>query len=143
MIIQKLGEELKEASNGEVYLTSVDTGGVDWMWLAMAENGEDWTGGPDGTVNVQLDSVKEMLTMQQNWLNDGIAMVSTDGHVDLEAGFSNIMDGKIASFPKAMWYMSRFKDTCRKWKANMTSQHALYLKKDRNAPLVSVVQVLL
>ena len=27
------------------------------MWLAMAENGEDWTGGPDGTVNVQLDSV--------------------------------------------------------------------------------------
>lgn len=26
-----------------------------------------------------------------------------------EAGFS-IMDGKIASFPKAMWYMSRFKD---------------------------------
>ena len=33
----KLGEELKEASNGEVYLTSVDTGGVDWMWLAMAE----------------------------------------------------------------------------------------------------------
>ena len=106
----KLGEELKEASNGEVYLTSVDTGGVDWMWLAMAENGEDWTGGPDGTVNVQLDSVKEMLTMQQNWLNDGIAMVSTDGHVDLEAGFSNIMDGKIASFPKAMWYMSRFKD---------------------------------
>lgn len=59
----KLGEELKEASNGEVYLTSVDTGGVDWMWLAMAENGEDWTGGPDGTVNVQLDSVKEMLTM--------------------------------------------------------------------------------
>lgn len=106
----KLGEELKEASNGEVYLTSVDTGGVDWMWLAMAENGEDWTGGPDGTVNVQLDSVKEMLTMQQNWLNDGIAMVSTDGHVDLEAGFSNIMEGKIASFPKAMWYMSRFKD---------------------------------
>ena len=106
----KLGEELKEASNGEVYLTSVDTGGVDWMWLAMAENGEDWTGGPDGTVNVQLDSVKEMLTMQQNWLNDGIAMVSTDGHVDLEAGFSNIMDGNIASFPKAMWYMSRFKD---------------------------------
>ena len=80
------------------------------MWLAMAENGEDWTGGPDGTVNVQLDSVKEMLTMQQNWLNDGIAMVSTDGHVDLEAGFSNIMEGKIASFPKAMWYMSRFKD---------------------------------
>lgn len=105
-----LGEQLKEASNGEVYLTSVDTGGVDWLWIAMAQYGEDWTGGPDGEVNVQLDSVKKMLTMQQQWLNDGIAMISTDGHVDLEAGFKNIMDGKIASFPKAMWYMSRFKD---------------------------------
>lgn len=105
-----LGEQLKEASNGEVYLTSVDTGSVDWLWIAMAQYGEDWTGGPDGEVNVQLDSVKKMLTMQQQWLNDGIAMISTDGHVDLEAGFKNIMDGKIASFPKAMWYMSRFKD---------------------------------
>ncbi len=107
---EALGEQLKEASNGEVYLTSVDTGSVDWMWIAMAQNGEDWTGGPDGEVNVQLDSVKDMLTRQQKWLNDGIAMISTDGHVDLEAGFKNIMDGKIASFPKAMWYMSRFKD---------------------------------
>ncbi len=106
----KLGEELKEASNGEVFLTSCDTGSVDWLWIAMAQYGEDWTGGPDGEVNVQLDSVKKMLTMQQQWLNDGIAMISTDGHVDLEAGFKNIMDGKIASFPKAMWYMSRFKD---------------------------------
>ena len=104
----KLGEQLKEASNGEVYLTSVDTGGTDWMWVAMAEYGEDWTGGPDGEVNVELDSVKKMLTMQQQWLKDGIAMVSTDGHVDLEAGYKNISEGKIASFPKAMWFMSRF-----------------------------------
>ena len=103
-----LGEQLKEASNGEVFLTSVDTGGVDWMWIAMAEYGEDWTGGPEGTVNVQLESVKKMMTMQQEWLNNGIAMISTDGHVDLEAGYANIMEGKIASFPKAMWYMSRF-----------------------------------
>ena len=36
-----LGEQLKEASNGEVFLTSVDTGGVDWMWIAMAEYGDD------------------------------------------------------------------------------------------------------
>lgn len=104
----KLGEELKEASNGEVYLTSVDTGGVDWMWIAMAEYEEDWTGGPDGEVNVELDSVKKMMEMQKGWLDDGIAMISTDGHVDLEAGFKNVSEGKIASFPKAMWYMSRF-----------------------------------
>ena len=90
----ELGRQLKEASNGEVYLTSVDTGGVDWIWIAMAEYGEDWTGGPEGEVDVQLDSVKKMLTMQQEWLDEGIAMISTDGHVDLEAGFKNVMEGK-------------------------------------------------
>ena len=104
----ELGRQLKEASNGEVFLTSVDTGGTDWMWVAMAEYGEDWTGGPDGEVNVELDSVKKMMTMQKEWLDEGIAMISTDGHVDLEAGYKNVADGKIASFPKAMWYMSRF-----------------------------------
>ncbi len=103
-----LGEQLKEASNGEVYLTAVDTAGVDWMWIAMAEYGEDWTGGPDGEVNVQLDSVKKMLTMQQQWLNDGIAMIATDGHTDTDGCRVPIAEGKIASFPKAMWYMSRF-----------------------------------
>ena len=94
----KLGEQLRDASNGEVFLTSVDTGGVDWMWVAMAEYGEDWTGGPDGEVNVELDSVKKMMEMQKGWLDDGIAMISTDGHVDLEAGFKNVMEGKIASY---------------------------------------------
>ncbi len=107
---EELGLELKDASNGEVYLTSVDTGGTDWIWLAMAEYGEDWTGGIDGTPDVQLESVQNMLEMQQRWLDEGIAMISTDGHVDLEAGYANIGDGLIASFPKAMWYMSRFVD---------------------------------
>ena len=74
----------------------------------MAEYGEDWTGGFDGKANVQLDSVKKMLTMQQKWLKSDLAEVSPDGHVDLEAGFQNIMDHNIVSFPKAMWYMSRF-----------------------------------
>lgn len=104
----KAGEELWEKSGGTVRMTSVDTGGTDWLWLAMAEYGEDWTGGINGTANVQLESVKKMLTMQQEWLTSNVAMISPDGHVDLEAGFQNILDGNIASFPKAMWYMSRF-----------------------------------
>lgn len=104
----ELGRQLKEASDGTVFLTSVDTGGVDWMWIAMAEYDEDWTGGLEGDVNVQLDSVKKMLEMQQMWLDEGIAMISTDGHIDLEAGFANVANGLVASFPKAMWYMSRF-----------------------------------
>lgn len=105
---EKAGEQLKEKSNGEVYMTSVDTGGTDWLWLAMAEKGEDWTGGEKGKANLELDSVKDMLNMQQKWLKDGIAEVSPDGHVDLEAGYQNILNHKIASFPKALWYMSRF-----------------------------------
>ncbi|MFA6664715.1 MAG: extracellular solute-binding protein [Lachnospiraceae bacterium] len=104
-----LGEKYIAAVNQDgKYFTSVDTGGTDWLWLAMAEYGDDWTGGYDGTANVQLDSVKNMLTMQQSWLDSGVAEVSPDGHVDLEAGFQNILDGNIVSFPKAMWYMSRF-----------------------------------
>lgn len=91
------------------YWTSVDTGGCDWQWVAMAEYGEDWTGGAEGaSANVQLDSVKKMLTMEQEWVNSGLAEVSPDGHVDLEAGYQNILDHNIVSFPKAMWYMSRF-----------------------------------
>lgn len=104
----KAGEELNKASNGEVHMTSVDTAGVDWMWVAMAEYGEDWTGGESGTANVELESVKKMLTMQQDWLETGVAMVSPGGHVDLEEGFANIIDGNIVAFPKAMWFMSRF-----------------------------------
>ena len=99
--IEAVGEEGK-------YFTSVDTGGTDWLWLAMAEYGEDWTGGFDGEANVELQSVKNMLNMQVDWLNSGVAQISPDGHVDLEAGFQNILDHNIVSFPKAMWYMSRF-----------------------------------
>ena len=105
-----LGEKYLEAigrPEGK-HWTSVDTAGCDWQWIAMAEYGEDWTGGMDGTANVQLESVKKMCTMEQEWVNSGLAMVSPDGHVDLEAGFQNILDHNIVSFPKAMWYMSRF-----------------------------------
>lgn len=102
------GRKLKEASDGKVKLTSVDTGGVDWLTVAMSEYGEDWAAGKDGALNVELESVKNMLTMQQGWLKDGIAMVSPAGIVDLEEGFQNILDGNIASFPKALWFMSRF-----------------------------------
>ncbi|GLB30641.1 putative arabinose-binding protein [Lacrimispora amygdalina] len=102
------GKKLKEASDGKVKMTSVDTGGVDWLTVAMSEYGEDWAAGKNGSVNVQLESVKNMLAMQQAWLTDGTAMISPAGIVDVEEGFQNILDGNIASFPKALWYMSRF-----------------------------------
>lgn len=106
---EALGKEYVDAIATEgKYFTSVDTAGVDWLWIAMAEYGEDWTGGFEGPANVKLPSVQKMLEMQQSWLESGFAQVSPDGHVDLEAGFQNIMDHNIVSFPKAMWFMSRF-----------------------------------
>ncbi|MCR4743830.1 MAG: extracellular solute-binding protein [Lachnospiraceae bacterium] len=100
------------------YFTCLDTAGTDWIWLAMAEYGEDWTGGFNGEANVELDSVKKMLNMQVEWLNDGIAEVSPDGHIDLEAGYQNILDKNVVCFPKAMWYMSRFKNYMPEEKGN-------------------------
>ena len=117
---EALGTEYVEAAGeqGTKYWTSVDTGGTDWLWLAMSEYGDDWTGGFDSKADVQLDSVKKMLTMQQKWLKSDLAEVSPDGHVDLEAGFQNIMDHNIVSFPKAMWYMSRFTNYMSEEKGN-------------------------
>ena len=101
------GKKLWEASNHTVHMTSVDTGGTDWLWLSMAENKTDWTDA-SGKANVKIPAISDMIKMQQKWLNEDVAMVSPGGHVDMEEGFANIGDGKIASFPKAMWYMSRF-----------------------------------
>ena len=62
-----LGEEYLAALGNpeDKHWTSVDTAGCDWQWIAMAEYGEDWTGGMGGTASVQLDSVKKMCTMEQ------------------------------------------------------------------------------
>lgn len=104
---ENCGKELYENSGGKVRMTSVDTGGVDWLWLAMAEYGEDYTS-EEGAPNIEVDSIKKMISMQQRWLDEDVAMISPGGQLDGEEGFATIGDGKIAAFPKAMWYMSRF-----------------------------------
>jgi arabinosaccharide transport system substrate-binding protein len=88
-------------------ITSVDTGGTDWLWVAMAEYGEDYTDDA-GKANIKLNSIRKMINMQSQWIKDGIAMCSPGGHVDMETGFANLAEGNIAAFPKAMWFMSRF-----------------------------------
>jgi len=103
------GEKLKEATNGEIYMTTVDTGGGDWLTLAMSEYGESWVKDPENA-NVQLKSIENMLTMQQEWLEKGIAEVTPGGQIDAEEGYSTVVNGKVAAFPKAIWYMSRFTD---------------------------------
>ena len=101
-------KKLNEASNGEVKMTSVDTGGTDWLWLGMAEYQEDWSD-DDGKAIIP-ESMKKTLEMQKEWMEEDLAMISPDGQVDTEGGFQNILDGNIASSPKALWYMSRFLD---------------------------------
>ncbi|MCU9615122.1 extracellular solute-binding protein [Caldibacillus lycopersici] len=103
------GEKLKEASNGEVFMTSVDTGGADWLTLAMSQYGESWVEDPENA-NVQLKSIENMLTMQQGWLESGIAEVTPGGQIDTEEGYATVANGEVAAFPKASWYMSRFTD---------------------------------
>jgi len=88
-------------------ITSVDTGGHDWLQIAMAEHGEDWTNNA-GRANIKLDSIRKMLTLQQSWLREGLAVTSPGGHIDQEAGFQNLISGNVVAFPKAMWFLSRF-----------------------------------
>ena len=99
-------EQLKEATNGEVKMTEIDTGGTDWMWLSMAEHGEDQVD-EDGKA-VVTDGMAEMLKLQKEWLDNDLAMICPAGQVDTEEGKQAIMDQQFASFPKALWYMSRF-----------------------------------
>ena len=103
------GEKLKEASNGEVYMTSVDTGGADWLTLGMSQFGESWVEDPE-KANVELDSLSSMLAMQKGWLDSGIAEVTPGGQIDTEEGYATVAKGEVAAFPKAIWYMSRFTD---------------------------------
>lgn len=108
---EELGKKYKEAVPEEgKFFTGVDTGGTDILWLAMAECGDDWTGGIGGTPNVNIDSVKNMLEYEARWKEEGIAEPTPGGQIDTDAGFQTLLDGDIVAFPKAMWYMSRFKN---------------------------------
>lgn len=101
------GEILRDATDGAVSMTTVDTGGTDWLWVAMAEYGEDYTT-DEGAPDIIQDSIIRMVEMQQSWLDSGIATVSPGGQLDTEEGFAAIADETVAAFPKAMWFMSRF-----------------------------------
>ena len=88
-------------------ITSVDTGGHDWLSLSMSEHGEDWVNA-QGVANVQIESIRKMLKMQQDWVKEGLAITSPGGHIDQEQGFKNLVSGQVVAFPKALWFMSRF-----------------------------------
>lgn len=107
---EALGKKYVEArgNDGTHFWTSVDTSGTDILWVAMAEYGEDWTGGFEGPANVQLESVKNMLTYEKRWVDEGIAQITKGGQIDTEDGFQSILSKEVVAFPKAAWFMSRF-----------------------------------
>ena len=80
---EALGKKYVEArgNDGTHFWTSVDTSGTDILWVAMAEYGEDWTGGFEGPANVQLESVKNMLTYEKRWVDEGIAQITKGGQI--------------------------------------------------------------
>ena len=104
---EKAGLKLKEATNGAVKMTGCDTGGTDWLWLSMAENNQDWTDAK-GHADIRINGVADMIKMQQRWIEEGIAYTTPGGQIDTESGFATVGDEKVAAFPKALWYMSRF-----------------------------------
>ena len=104
---EKAGLKLKEATNGAIHMTGVDTGGTDWLWLSMAENNQDWTDA-NGHADIRINGVADMIKMQQRWIKLGIACPTPGGQIDTETGYATVGDEKIAAFPKALWYMSRF-----------------------------------
>lgn len=101
-------KKVKAGSGGKVTMTDIDTGGTDWISLSMAENKTDWTDKTGKTVNVQIPAIQDMLKMQKSWKDQGLAVDSPGGQLDTEEGYAAVGDGKVASFPKALWYMSRF-----------------------------------
>ncbi|MBR1912349.1 MAG: carbohydrate ABC transporter substrate-binding protein [Treponema sp.] len=104
---EKAGLKLKEATNGAVKMTGADTGGTDWLWLSMAEHNQDWTDA-SGHADIRISGVADMIKMQQRWIEEGIAYPTPGGQIDTEAGYATVGDEKVAAFPKALWYMSRF-----------------------------------
>ena len=102
------GNKVKSASGGKQAFTSVDTSGADWLWISMAENKTDWTDASGKKANIKIKAIKDMLKMQKNWKDSGIAIDSPGGQLDTEEGYAAVGDGKVVAFPKALWYMSRF-----------------------------------
>lgn len=101
-------KKVKTASGGKQAMTAVDTGGTDWLWVSMAENKTDWTDASGKKANVQISAIKDMLKMQKSWKDQGLAIDAPGGQLDTEQGYAAVGDGKVAAFPKALWYMSRF-----------------------------------
>lgn len=106
------GLKLKEAKP-DAFMGNVETT-TSWQTsLMLTEQGagfQDNSNPDDPKVTVNTPELLKAVTMQQKWLQDGIAMVCPGGQVDTEEGKAWVNSGVCATVIMPEWYMSRFVD---------------------------------
>lgn len=106
------GRKLK-AANPDVYMGNVETT-TQWQTsLMLTQQGADYqdnSNPDDPKATIDTPELLKAVTMQQQWLEEGIAMVCPGGQVDTEEGKAWLNTGVCATVIKAEWYMSRFVD---------------------------------
>ncbi|MDR0928684.1 MAG: ABC transporter substrate-binding protein [Oscillospiraceae bacterium] len=106
------GRKLKEA-NPDAYMGNVETT-TQWQTaLMLTQQGADFqdnSNPDDPQPTVDTPEMLKAVSLQQQWLNEGIAMICPGGQVDTEEGKAWLNTGVCATVIMPAWYMSRFVD---------------------------------
>ncbi len=106
------GRKLK-AANPDAYMGNVETT-TNWqtslMLTQQSAGFQDNTNPDDPQPTIDTPELLKAVTMQQQWLEEGIAMVCPGGQVDTEEGKAWVNTGVCATVIMPEWYMSRFVD---------------------------------
>lgn len=106
------GRKLK-AANPDAFMGNVETT-TQWQTsLMMTEQGakfQDNSNPDDPQPTINTPELLKAVTMQQQWLEEGIAMLCPGGQVDTDMGKAWVNTGVCATVIMPLWYMSRFVD---------------------------------
>lgn len=106
------GKKLKE-SNPDVYMGNVETS-TNWQTSLMLTQQTagflDNANPDDPKATINTPELLKAVTMQQQWITDGIAITCPGGQVDTEEGKAWLNTGICATVIMPEWYMSRFVD---------------------------------
>ena len=106
------GRKLK-AANPDVFMGNVETT-TNWQTsLMLTQQGagfQDNSNPDDPKPTIDTPELLKAVTMQQQWLEEGIAMLCPGGQVDTEQGKAWVNTGVVATVIMPEWYMSRFVD---------------------------------
>ncbi len=106
------GRKLK-AANPDVFMGNVETT-TNWQTsLMLTEQGagfQDNSNADDPKPTVNTPELLKAVTMQQQWLDEGIAFVCPGGQVDTDLGKAWLNTDICATVIMPEWYMSRFVD---------------------------------